>query len=92
MEGLTEDEELMAFVACVPMTACGALLWLQLQDSEDDFLLGLDEDVRSDVLEGTGRWTRKPKPCQDRFWQHDARHTDSKTFFQVFRCRYEERR
>lgn len=90
MEGLTEDEKLMAMVCCLQLTAAGALLLLQLDDIHNEALLELDVDIRSDVMEGTGRWTRKPKPWEERFWENEARYTDSATFLQMFRCRYEE--
>lgn len=91
MEGLTEDETLIVVVACAQIIACGALLIMQIQSSQDDSLLELDDDARSDVLEGTGRWMRKPKAWEERFWEKEARYLDAKTFFQIFRCRYEQR-
>lgn len=51
------------------------------------YLEKFDEHDVADVLDGTGKWRRRPVPHPERFWEKEARYLSSPDFMCEFRCR-----
>lgn len=77
----------------VLLTACGMTTYVTVDhlvhDEETHPLAVLDPHDISDLLDGTARWERKSVPRERRFWERIARELSSRSFFTLFRCRYE---